>query len=197
MRITGGDFRGRKISCPRGKRVRPTTDRVREALFDILSANFVRDWSAIGVMDLFAGTGALGLEALSRGAKSCIFIEKDRSTLQFLKKNLALLDEDEIRRLKVVLSDVYPFLESGFSFQRDFFPVEIVFADPPYGKGHMERSLRALSENKAILDRNGLLVVEEDKRAGFIDVEPYGFEILMIRTYGDTALFFMKRNNND
>ncbi len=61
----------------------------------------------------------------------------------------------------------------------------------------MERLLRALSENRAILDRNGLLVVEEDKRAGFFDVEPYGFEILMMRTYGDTALFFMKRNNND
>ena len=197
MRITGGDFRGRRISCPRGRKVRPTTDRVREALFDILSANYVRDWSKVKVMDLFAGTGALGLEALSRGAKSCIFVEKDRNTLQFLKKNLALLARDEIQRLMVVLSDVYPFLQDGFAFQKGFFPVEIVFADPPYGKGHMERLLRALSENRAILDRNGLLVVEEDKRAGFFDVEPYGFEILMMRTYGDTALFFMKRNNND
>ncbi len=191
MRITGGILRGRRLSCPQGRIVRPTTDRVREALFDILSSKYIESWGKIHAADLFAGTGALGLEALSRGAKACIFVEKNRGALEVLRKNLALAKGLNCK-VRVIPTDVYSFLKRTWK-EEDVFRADLVFADPPYAKGHMKRLLTALSRDDSLLADDAIIVIEEDKRENFSNLP--GFRLFEKRVYGDTALFFIERTN--
>lgn len=192
MRITGGVLRGRRLSCPRGRIVRPTTDRVREALFDILSSKYIESWEKVRVADLFAGTGALGLEALSRGTRACFFVEKNRSSLEILRKNLALAKGLNCT-LRVRPTDVYSFLKKVWK-EEDGFSADVVFADPPYAKGHMKRLLTALSRDDSLLADDAIIAIEEDKREFFSNLP--GLRLLEKRVYGDTALFFIKRTND-
>ncbi len=191
MRITGGVLRGRRLSCPQGRIVRPTTDRVREALFDILSSKYIESWEKIRVVDLFAGTGALGLEALSRGARACLFVEKNRGVLEVLRKNLALAKGLNCK-VRVIPADVYSFIKRTRK-DEDGFRANLVFADPPYAKGHMKRLLTALSRDVSLLQDKALMVIEEDKGETFFPLS--GFRLLEKRVYGDTALFFIERTN--
>ncbi len=191
MRITGGVLRGRRLSCPRGRIVRPTTDRVREALFDILSSKYIESWEKIRVADLFAGTGALGLEALSRGARACLFVEKNRGVLEVLRKNLALAKGLNCK-VRVIPADVYSFIKRTRK-DEDGFRANLVFADPPYAKGHMKRLLTVLSRDVSLLQDKAIMVIEEDKGESFSALP--GFRLLEKRVYGDTALFFIERTN--
>ncbi len=192
MRITGGVLRGRRLSCPLGRIVRPTTDRVREALFDILSSRYIESWEKVRVADLFAGTGALGLEALSRGARTCLFVEKNRGVLEVLRKNLALAKGLNCK-VRLIPADVYSFLKRTWK-DEDGFRANLVFADPPYAKGHMKRLLTALSRDVSLFQDKAIMVIEEDKRETF---SPFpGFRLLEKRVYGDTALFFIERTND-
>ena len=192
MRITGGVLRGRRLSCPQGRIVRPTTDRVREALFDILSSRYIESWEKVRVADLFAGTGALGLEALSRGARACLFVEKNRSSLEILRKNLALAKGLNCK-VRLIPADVYSFLKRTWK-DEDGFRANLVFADPPYAKGHMKRLLTALSRDDSLLADDAIMVIEEDKRETFSPLPD--FRLLEKRVYGDTALFFIERTND-
>ena len=180
MRITGGKFGGRNLKVPKSEAIRPTQDRVREALFSMLQAEV----PGSRFLDLFAGSGAVGLEALSRGAASVTLVESSRRHLATLKENVSALGCEAA----VVLADVYRYLAgyAGAGFT-------IGFADPPYALGE-ERGyaavLRTLAERGVIVP-GGLFVAE--MTAGQRAEETPGWELLRDRTYGKTRLCVWRR----
>ncbi|NLY88979.1 MAG: 16S rRNA (guanine(966)-N(2))-methyltransferase RsmD [Firmicutes bacterium] len=156
MRITGGIYRGMKLYGPSHHGLRPAMDRIREALFNIL-AGFVVGGS---VLDLFAGSGSLGIEALSRGAKSVLFVEKDPRSLWVLRQNLTLLQSrgewDEEKEIKVWPGDVFRVLPR---LHREGQKFDLILADPPFPANLWPKILKAVSGNK-LLAEDGLLVLQ-------------------------------------
>ena len=168
MRVVAGEFKGRRLVAPRGSRTRPTADRVREALFSMLG-----DVSGARVLDLYAGSGALGIEALSRGAESAVFVERDRAALTALGRNLeATGARGEVRR-----QDVSRFLA------RPEGTFDLVFCDPPYDGA--PAIAEALAEAlPAIAAEEARIVTESDKRNPLLLPLPLAVE----RSYGDTRI---------
>ena len=183
MRIVGGQFRGRALVAPSHDGTRPTSDRVREAIFNIL-AHGVPDFALSGarVLDLFAGTGALGLEALSRGAAHCLFVEEDAEARALIRRNVEALGLTGVtkifRRDATALGPAGR--ASGFS---------LVFLDPPYGKGLAEKAL-ASAAGDGWLATGSVAVIEE--RKGVTVELPAGFEMLDQRAWGDTQAVFVR-----
>ena len=169
MRVVAGRYRGRPLKAPPGTGTRPTADRVREALFSILG-----DVTDARVLDLFAGSGALGIEALSRGAASATFVERDRRAASVIEANLAATGAEG----EVVVADAVRWLERDHEAAFD-----LVLVDPPYDSA---AALGAtLSERlPSVLGREGLIVTESDKRNPLILDLPLTDE----RTYGDTRI---------
>jgi 16S rRNA (guanine966-N2)-methyltransferase len=187
MRITGGTYRSRALRAPHGHATRPTTDRVREALFGILtSAGGV---GGARVLDLYAGTGALALEALSRGAASAVLVESSREALGALRANIAALGLED--RTRVVAVDVAQAIRRlGQGGEPHAF--DLVFADPPWAmvdEGHPAAALSQLSRQNGVVPE-GRVVLEHSSRTIPLDVE--GLVRLDTRRYGDTALTFYK-----
>lgn len=150
MRIISGKFKGKRLTSFRGRQVRPTSDKVREAIFDILPL----EWDGKEVLDLFAGTGALGIESLSRGAQKVVFIEHHFRTLKILEKNIGALYLGE--RCKLLKLTV----EEGLDFiKRRAWKFDVAFLDPPYGKGLTDNTL-CLIANSEVMKENGIVVVE-------------------------------------
>jgi 16S rRNA (guanine966-N2)-methyltransferase len=169
MRIVAGEFRGRRLQAPRGSSTRPTADRVREALFSMLG-----EVGGLRVLDLFAGSGALGIEALSRGAASAVFVERDHAAVAAIRRNIEAIGvaETAVRR-----RDVLAFLGSC----RESF--DLVFVDPPYDSA--PRLARPLSSAlPAVLSENALIVTESSKHTPLELSLPLARE----RTYGDTRI---------
>ena len=185
MRIVGGRHRGRRLVAPPGEAVRPTSDRAREALFNILShGNFAAAGSPLagqGVLDAFAGTGALGLEALSRGAREAVFIEENREALAALRRNIEALGEDE--QAHIVRGD-------ATRPPRALFRCAVAFLDPPYGSGLAAPALTAL-DAAGWLAPGALAVVELAAAEDF--APPPGFITLDSRVYGAARLIFLRR----
>ena len=180
MRITGGIYRGRILKVPEGIEVRPTQDRVREALFNIL----MHDIAEARFLDLFAGSGAVGLEALSRGASSATFVEQNARHISFIRSNAAMLKVVP----EIVSADAYLYL-SAFSGA----PFDIAYADPPYALGE-ERGFAEML--KTLSDRNvvrpgGLFIAETTSRQNLTDV--LGWDLCRDREYGKTRLLIWKR----
>src|SRR4029453_8388007 len=136
VRIVGGEFRGRPLATPRSDAIRPTTDRTREALFNILAHRFADRLDGARLLDLFSGTGALGLEALSRGASFCLFIEESAEGRGLIRDNVE--NFGLTGRSKIFRRDATVLGEAG-TMQ----PFGLLFADPPYGKGLGERALQS------------------------------------------------------
>jgi len=182
LRIVGGKFRGRTLKGPASKAIRPTSDRLRESVLNILVHAYGNPIEGARVLDLFAGTGALGLEALSRGAKYALFVEEAVEARALIRENieaLALTGASKIfRRDASKLGDMGP-ME----------PFDLVFCDPPYGQGLAERSLASAREGKW-LSPAALVVVEEAAKPGF--KTPEGFEELERRAYDDTEIVFLR-----
>jgi len=181
MRIIGGALKGKRLKSFSGRKIRPTSDRVKEALFNIISGEMIRDAS---VLDLFAGTGNLGIEALSRGAGKTVFVEKERGSLKLLTANLKLCSLDG--RSEVIPLDVknaLPLLEKrGEKF-------DLIFLDPPYSKGFAGMALSLLGKNDIAAD--ALLIIEHSVREALS--EEYGSLLIKeVRSYGDTCLSFFK-----
>ena len=169
MRIVAGHYRGRRLQAPRGTSVRPTSDRVREALFSILG-----DITDLRVLDLFAGSGALGIEALSRGAASATLVENDRAAVAAIRANLAPLGD---ANAEVVRADALTWLGGRRG------PYDLVFLDPPYS---FARKLAGPLTQKlpADLSPTALIVSESDKRDPLLLDFPLEDE----RTYGHTRI---------
>ena len=182
MRIVGGRLRGRSLAAPKSQNVRPTADRLRESLFNILVHTYGDPVTDARVLDLFAGTGALGLEALSRGAALALFIDDAAEARGLIRENVTALglggNTRIFRRDATKLGPAYP-IE----------PFSLVFLDPPYGRGLAERALVSAREG-GWLKPGALVVVEEAADAGF--KAPDGFEQLERRTYDDTELVFLR-----
>ena len=183
LRIVGGTHRGRRLVVPDGEAVRPTGDRAREALFNILShGRFAAAGSPIAgktVLDAFAGTGAFGLEALSRGAAAAVFIENGREALAALRRNVAALGEDA--RAQIVSGD-------ATRPPRAPFASSLAFLDPPYGSGLTPTALVALA-GAGWLDAEALAIVEVAAREEFS--APAGFAAIDERVYGAARLVFL------
>jgi 16S rRNA (guanine966-N2)-methyltransferase len=179
MRITGGAFRSRLLTTPRGDETRPTSDRVREALFSILSARMSLDGAR--VLDLYAGTGALGLEALSRGAAHVTFVERRREAIAAIKANVLALDVAAQVRLVARTVEAAAAELSGV--------LDVVFADPPYADVQSGAATRALDRMLAAISLapGGTLVLEHSSKTA-----PPAFSGLGTphdtRVYGDTAI---------
>lgn len=181
MRIVGGEFRGRPLAAPRTQSIRPTTDRTREALFNVLAHRFAGRLDGARVLDLFAGTGALGLEAVSRGAAHCLFIEESAEGRGLIRDNVEAFGLQG--RTKVFRRDATALGAAG-----TIAPFNLVFADPPYGKGLGERALRSARAG-GWLAPEALCVVEEAAAAPFDPGQ--GFELLDQRGYGETVIRFL------
>ena len=168
MRVVAGEFKGRRLRAPRGMRTRPTADRVREALFSMLG-----DVSGVRVLDLYAGSGALGIEALSRGAASAVFVERDPRAAAAIEHNLRSLGLDQAVRRQ----DALRFLARGEG------TYDLVFCDPPYDS--VPRIAGPLAERlPALLSRGARIVTESDKRSPL----ELPLALLAERTYGDTRI---------
>jgi 16S rRNA (guanine966-N2)-methyltransferase len=185
MRVVGGRLRSRAIAGPKSDTVRPTSDRLREALFNILAHAYGDPVTGARVLDLFAGTGALGLEAISRGAAYVLFVDEGVEARALLRQNIETLGLGGITRIfrrdATRLGPAHP-LE----------PFDLVFADPPYGKGLAEKALASAREG-GWLKPQALVVVEDAADAGF--VAPEGFEELERRRYDDTEFVFLRTSN--
>lgn len=184
MRIVGGKHRGRKLAAPEGRAVRPTAERAREALFDILAHGRLSDGPAYvdaQVLDAFAGTGAFGLEALSRGARRVTFMEKDRAARAVLQQNIAALGETANAAILTADASKPPRAGGG--------ACSLAFLDPPYREGLAAPALEGLAEN-GWLAPEALVIVELAARE---DLDPpAGFALLDERRYGAAKFIFLR-----
>ncbi|MCL2791026.1 MAG: 16S rRNA (guanine(966)-N(2))-methyltransferase RsmD [Desulfobulbus sp.] len=184
MRITGGSARGRKLTSPRAGQIRPTCDRVREALFNIIGQRIVHS----RVLDLFAGTGAIGIEALSRGAASALFVDRSREAGRLIETNLrACIPHPRAAFLALDLA-IAPHLQPLQAAVASAGCFDIVLMDPPYQKNLAQRVL-AMVEEADILAKDGLVVVEEH-RSAVLPESVASFALTDHRRYGETGLWF-------
>jgi 16S rRNA (guanine966-N2)-methyltransferase len=176
MRIIAGAWRGRPLLAPAGQATRPTSDRAREALFSMLQSR-LGSFEGLEVADLFAGTGALGLEALSRGAGRCTFVETDRASLDILRRNIAALGAGE--RADVRTQDATR-VAGG--------PYHLVLIDPPYGSGLGAAAIASLMAARALAP--GALISLEAARGEIIEIP--GLQTETERTYGKARLTLLR-----
>jgi 16S rRNA (guanine966-N2)-methyltransferase len=182
MRVGGGRLKGRNLASPSSRDIRPTADRLRESLFNILIHAYDDPIAEARVLDLFAGTGALGIEAISRGARFALFIDNGAEARALLRNNVEALGLGGVtkvyRRDATSLGPAHPMA-----------PFSLVFLDPPYARKLAEQALVSLRDG-GWLTSGALLVVEEAKTAGF--AAPDGFEELERRVYDDTEFTFLR-----
>lgn len=182
MRIIAGDWRGRPLAAPEGRATRPTADRAREGLFSMLQSR-IGSFDGLRVADLFAGSGALGLEALSRGASYALFVDNDRAAVDAIRRNLATFAataRSEVRAQAVE----YASLPSA--------PFDILFLDPPYASGLAEMALDRVA-NPAWVAPGGLLSLETD---GNRPPPPPGFTVETERRFGKAHILLLRRSSD-
>jgi 16S rRNA (guanine966-N2)-methyltransferase len=182
MRVVGGRLRSRPIAGPKSVGIRPTADRLREALFNILTHGYGDPVTGARVLDLFAGTGALGIEALSRGAAYVLFVDDGAEARALLRENTQTLGLAGVTRIfrrdATRLGPVHP-VE----------PFSLAFLDPPYGKGFAEQALASAREGGWLVP-GSIVVVEEAVASGFNG--PAGYEELERRAYDDTEFVILR-----
>ncbi|NOY70005.1 MAG: 16S rRNA (guanine(966)-N(2))-methyltransferase RsmD [Deltaproteobacteria bacterium] len=181
MRIIAGKFKGRRLATPRGRNTRPTASKVREAVFNICGA---RCANAV-VADLFAGTGAFGLEAVSRGADFAIFIDSARPAVDLIGKNIAVCRAQE--KTCVILWDAARNLTCLKRLGKRF---DIVFADPPYGSGFLSGTMKNLACAESIAT-GALIILEHDSHEA--PIPPEGLVVVDQRRYGKTIVTFLEK----
>lgn len=192
MRITAGEFRGRVLQVPKGDAVRPTSDRTRQAIFNIIySGKWLEDgeefdFGEAAVMDVFCGTGALGLEALSRGAQSCVFIDNDRNSLDCARGNAEMVKAGE--RASFILREAAKLGPKPENVTAS----RMVFIDPPYRKNLVTPALRALVEG-GWLAEGAVLIVETESNMSEGDLAGLPFSVRDTRRYGETLIRILRK----
>ncbi|MCB1497772.1 MAG: 16S rRNA (guanine(966)-N(2))-methyltransferase RsmD [Bauldia sp.] len=183
MRVVGGEFRGRRLMAPPSNAIRPSSDRLRQTLFDVLAHRFEDAVRDARVLDLFAGTGALGIEAISRGARYALFVEEDATARGLIRSNVEAMGLTG--KTRIFRRDATRLGEAGTvgSFS-------LVFADPPYGGGLGERALAAALSGGWMGE--GALAVLEERRSAEVAPVP-GLDVVDRRDVGDSQLVFLKR----
>ncbi|HMN48649.1 MAG TPA: 16S rRNA (guanine(966)-N(2))-methyltransferase RsmD [Ignavibacteriaceae bacterium] len=177
LRIISGNFKGRLITVPKSKFIRPTTDRVRETLFNLL--NNILDFDGIDVLDLYSGSGSFGLECISRGAKRATFVENNFQIYKNLLENIKSLDVENF--CKVEKSDVV-----NFSKQLPDIQYDLIFADPPYFKDDIYNVLKNLKFNN-YLKKDGTIIIERSIQTKEKDI--LNFEVEPFKNIGDSCLY--------
>ena len=186
MRVIAGKARSLKLMTPPGMDTRPTTDRTKETLFNILQPEI----GGARFLDLFSGSGAIGIEALSRGAAFAVFVEKDRAAAECIKKNLAftkLGDNGQILRKDV--GAALKSLEKGE-------PFDLIFMDPPYGRG-LERQVLEYLAHSSLLAEEGTVVVEASLETPFDPVQDLGFQVIKIKKYKTNMHVWIGKGEDD
>ena len=182
MRIVGGEFRGRTLAAPKTSDIRPTIDRTRESLFNILSHAYPGCLDGTRVIDLFAGTGAVGLEAVSRGCRQALFVESSTEGRGLLWENIDALGLHG--RARILRRDA---TKLGAASTID--PFDLLFADPPYGKGLGEQSMLAAHQGGWLVP--GGVAILEERSDVIVQVDPV-FKFVEDRTFGDTKMYFYR-----
>ena len=182
MRVVGGRLKGRNIAAPSSRDIRPTADRLRESVFNILLHAYDDPIEGARVLDLFAGTGALGIEAVSRGAAFTLFVDNGAEARALLRNNVEALGLGGVTK-------VYRRDATNLGPAHPVEPFALVFLDPPYGRGLAEKALASLRTGGWLVP-DALLVVEESKAANV--AAPEGFEELERRAYDDTEFVFLR-----
>ncbi|MEO8758643.1 MAG: 16S rRNA (guanine(966)-N(2))-methyltransferase RsmD [Devosia sp.] len=181
MRIVAGKFRGKALLSPDDDSIRPTADRVRESMFNILASRLGPSFDGLRILDLFAGTGALGLEALSRGAANVVFVDTSADARGLIRDHIEAFGAGGVAKL--LRRDATALGPAG-----TMGPVDLVFLDPPYGMGLGELALASLQEG-GWLKPNTILVLEDSRDATI--TLPAGFTLDDRREYGAAALHFL------
>jgi len=178
MRIIAGESKGRRLKSIKGTSTRPTLDRVKESLFNIISPYLLVDKG----LDLFAGFGGIGIEGISRGVKSFLFVEKDYRNSRVIQENIALCGYED--RGIVKTGDVFSFLENTSE------KFDLIFMDPPYNKKLVEETLSIIEECD-ILSKYGLIVAEHEANYQLNNI--FDFTIIKQKTYGDSAITVLSK----
>ena len=178
MRVIAGEAKGMRLKSPSGLNIRPTADRVKEALFSMIGSSIV---DAVFV-DLYAGSGAIGIEAISRGAESCIFVDNNKKSISLIKQNLAITKFEN--RGRVICADIKKAIKQ---LEEKDCKADIVFLDPPYNIVELQSIIEFIL-NSSILKEDGLVIVEHDRNN-------IGWTVSLALTkqkkYGDTYLSFL------
>lgn len=185
MRVIAGTARSLPLKTPEGPDTRPTTDRIKETLFNILMPHLY----GCRFLDLFAGSGGIGIEALSRGAESCIFVDNNRKAVACINSNLAFTRFND--RSVVFAADVFSVLAQLEGRK----PFTIIFMDPPYGKGLEEQALRRLAD-VSYVDTDTLIVVEAELHTDFSYAEAIGFSVLREKCYKTNKHVFLQKRES-
>ncbi|XWN32445.1 MAG: 16S rRNA (guanine(966)-N(2))-methyltransferase RsmD [Devosia sp.] len=180
MRIVGGSHKGTQIHAPKGEATRPTTDRLRETIFNILAHSVGVDLTDTRVIDLFSGTGAMGLEALSRGAGFALFVDQSAHARGAIRRNVDALGLTG--RTRVWRRDATKLGAAALA------PFDVLFADPPYGKGLAQKALVAAAEGGWL--ETGAIAVVEEKAGALPDIIDH-FTVIDTRKVGDSAIAFL------
>ena len=185
MRIIGGKYKGSKLIPPDGSKIRPTSDRLKESLFSIISSNkYIINIESCNVLDICAGTGSLGIEALSRGAISVYFIDKDHSSVNLVRKNISKLkiDQQINNNIKIIKDEATKALKN---IKKIF---QIILIDPPYNTNIIEKCLLKLKEFN-LINQDSYIFAESSKTETF---NYEGYQILDIKIYGNSKLTILK-----
>jgi len=180
MRIIAGEMRGRQLTTVAGMQTRPTSDKVKGAIFNVLGDKVL----GARVLDLFAGTGNLAIEALSRGSREAVLVEKSLDAYQIIRKNLEQIGVDH--QAKLLLMDAFLYLNRN---SHEVF--DLIFLDPPYRQELVPKAILALSEH-SYLTPTGVIIVETAKDEKF-NMDIYPFEIRKTGKYGDTLVWYLQR----
>jgi len=186
MRIISGASKGRKLVTPKSQSLRPTSDRVKESIFNILGGEVEGKL----VLDLFAGTGNLGIEALSRGAKKAVFVEKGRQALRLIQRNVIQIGLE--RRVEIIPRDASRAI-GILKWRGEIF--DLIMMDPPYEKGLIKRTLTKLNSHP-IYHVNSILIIEHDRREPLPSILE-GWNLIRERRMGDTVISFLTPREKD
>lgn len=181
MRVISGKAGGRKLSAPKSTHTRPTTDKVKQAIFNVLG--YIDEDSK--VLDLYAGTGGIGIEFLSRGAKESVFVDNNLESVRYIKDNVENCKFNDVSRVykQDVIRAINILYQNGEKF-------DYIFLDPPYEKGHVKEILD-LIEQMDILNENGIIIAEHEKK---FNVDEYEMlELTTRKEYGDIAVSFLEK----
>jgi len=178
MRIIAGKFRGVTLSALKGNATRPTSDMVKESMFNVIQGYFPCE----NILDLFAGSGALGFEAISRGAERCVFVENSGQAVNIIRKNAEHL-KLAATKFEIHQCDFMSYIKH---VNRKF---DVIFLDPPYNKGYLAKAILAIWES-GILEDDGILVIESEVDGEEVDVE--GFEVVKEKKYGRVKITVLK-----
>ena len=178
LRITGGELKGRRLSPFRGPRIRPTSDKVREAIFSLIG----QDAQGVRVLDLFAGTGSLGIEALSRGASWVLFVDNSLHSIELIRRNLSLCGYENFGY--VLKKDLTRGLPKKCEMMKR--EIDLVFTDPPYDKDYIPQVLSELSEREILASPS--IVVAETSKDEALPARLGKLELVKTRVYGDTKI---------